>query len=402
MKKNEFDATPSALGYIYQVRYALLLALKKISEVNDPDDCFISIEKLDDIAFEEKGDPVELLQAKYHGSPGNLTDRSADLWKTVRVWSEIIVNKKTAFEEATFTLLTTESAMPGSIASNLGIDEGTIQRNVQAALDAMREIAQETGNETNKKGYEAFAALEPWQQKNLLRSVYVIGNSPDILDVEKKIKRRIRLSASGHHVDAFTIRLEGNWFKRVIEVMSSDDQSAINIGELVNIIDDLRSQFLPGNLPSDFDDIDPKDIDVENDERTFVEQLRLIGATNRVIRNAIINYYRAFEQRSRWSRENLVKPGELQKYLNRLKDEWENQSSLVEMNHDFSQIQEKIASGQKLYAVCQGDSALPIRPEFKSAYVSRGSYHTLSDNKDIGWHPDYMVLLEPENDQGVA
>ena len=154
MKKNEFDATPSALGYIYQVRYALLLALKKISEVNDPDDCFISIEKLDDIAFEEKGDPVELLQAKYHGSPGNLTDRSADLWKTVRVWSEMIVNKKTAFEEATFTLLTTESAMPGSIASNLGIDEGTIQRNVQAALDAMREIAQETGNETNKKGYQ--------------------------------------------------------------------------------------------------------------------------------------------------------------------------------------------------------------------------------------------------------
>ncbi len=45
MDKNVFDATPSALGYIYQVRYALLLALKKISEADDPDDCFISIER---------------------------------------------------------------------------------------------------------------------------------------------------------------------------------------------------------------------------------------------------------------------------------------------------------------------------------------------------------------------
>lgn len=398
--KNIFDATPSALGYIYQVRYALLLALKKIAEANDPDDCFISIEKLDDIAFEENGDPVELLQAKYHGSPGNLTDRSTDLWKTVRVWSEMIAKPGVALEEMAFTLLTTQSAVSGSIANHLGTDEET--RNVPAALVAMRSIAQESENVTNKKAYAAFTALEPWQQEGLLKSIYVIGNSPHIIEVEEKIKRQIRLSASAQHVDAFTSRLEGLWFKRVIEVMSSDEQSAISIGELVSIIDGLRSQFLPGNLPSDFDDIDPEEIDIENDERIFVEQLRLIGANNRVIRNAIINYYRAFEQRSRWSRENLVKPGELKKYLNRLKDEWENQSSLVEMAHDFSQEQQKVVSGQKLYTVCQVDSALPIRPEFKSAYVARGSYHTLSDNKDIGWHTDYIDLLEPANDQGAA
>lgn len=88
--------------------------------------------------------------------------------------------------------------------------------------------------------------------------------------------------------------------------------------------------------------------------------------------------------------------------MNRLKDEWENQSSLVEMAHDFSQEQQKMASGQALYAVCQGVSAFPIRQEFKSAYVARGSYHTLSDNKAIGWHTDYLDLLEPVNDQGAA
>jgi len=312
----------------------------------------------------------------------------------------MIANQDVTLGEATFTLLTTESAVPDGIASYLGADEGA--RNIQAALIAMRSISQESENVTNKKAYEAFTALEPWQQEGLLNSIYVIGNSPHIIEVEEKIKRQIRLSASAHHVDAFTSRLEGLWFKRVLEVMSSDDQSAISIGELVNIIDDLRSQFLPGNLPTDFDDIDPEDIDIENDERTFVEQLRLIGASNKVIRNAIINYYRAFEQRSRWSRENLVKPGELQKYLNRLKDEWENQSSLVEMAHDFSQEQQKIASGRNLYAVCQGDRALPIRPGFQSAYVARGSFHSLSDKMDIGWHTDYINLLETVNDQGVA
>lgn len=399
-EKNIFDATPSALGYIYQVRYALLLALKKIAEANDPDDCFISIEKLDDIAFEENGNPAELLQAKYHGSSGNLTDRSADLWKTVRVWSELIVSHEVSPNEAAFTLLTTESALPGTIANYLGTNDEA--RNIPAALIAMRGISQETQNATNKKAYDAFTALEPWEQEGLLNSTYVIANSPDIIEVEEKIKRQIRLSASAQHVDVFTSRLEGIWFKRVIEIMSSDDQSAISIGELVNIIDDLRSQFLPGNLPSDFDDLDPEEIDIENDERTFVEQLRLIGANNRVIRIAIVNYYRACEQRSRWSRENLVKPGELKKYLSRLKDEWENQSSLIEMAHDFSQEQQKVAAGLVLYTACQGNSALPIRPEFKSAYVARGSYHTLSDDKEIGWHTDYIDLLNLTNNQGVG
>lgn len=116
----------------------------------------------------------------------------------------------------------------------------------------------------------------------------------------------------------------------------------------------------------------------------------------------MINYYRAFEQRSRWSRESLVKPGELKKYEDLLKDEWEQRSSLMEMEYDLSQEQEKIVSGKQLYQVCQIDGAKPIRPEFKSAYVARGTYHDLSDNKKIGWHPDYKDILQSANDEGVA
>lgn len=395
-----YDASASALGYIYQVRYALLLALQKVSEVNDPDDCLISIEKLDDIAFEQGGNPSELLQAKYHGSPGNLTDRSSDLWKTIRIWSEMIADTSKPFEAATFTLITTESAATASIAACLSVNEG--ERSISSALETMQEISAETGNKTNAAAYKAFASLESWQQRKLLNSIYVIGNSPTILEVESKIKRVLRMSASDQHVDAFSTRLEGVWFKRAIEVMSTDSEKGIGLGELRSVLDDLRSQFLPSNLPSDFDEAQPEYIDIENDDRVFVEQLRLLGASDKVIKLAIMNYYRAFEQRSRWSREGLVMPGELKSYMNSLEEEWENHSSLLEMQHDLSKDNEKIASGLKLYTVCQTDGAKPIRAEFKSAYVARGTYHDLSDKKKIGWHPDYNNLLQPVNDEGAA
>src|SRR6266446_8657025 len=59
---SDFSAAPSALGAI-------------------------SIEKLDDVAFEEDGEPKQLLQFKHHViNSATLTDSSTDLWKTLRVW----------------------------------------------------------------------------------------------------------------------------------------------------------------------------------------------------------------------------------------------------------------------------------------------------------------------------
>lgn len=397
---NQFDATASALGYIYQVRYGLLMGLKKIQEVDDPDNCLISIEKLDDIAFEESGNPTELLQTKYHGAAGNVTDRSSDLWKTIRVWAEMYSNPETDFEAITFTLITSETTPDESIASMLGVDQE--KRDTNAALERMRSISKETSNKENSSGYSAFTRLDEWQQKSLVNSIYVIGNSPSILKVEEKIRKQVRLSVSSNFIDAFITRLEGVWFKRNIEIMSADDQNGLSLGELASIVDDLRSQFLPGNLPSDFDDDIPEIIDIENDGRAFVEQLRLINATDRVIRLAIINYYRAYEQRSRWSREGLVNPGEIKKYLSRLQDEWNNQASLLEMGGDLSEEVGKLAFGKELYHACQTQGIIPIRSEFKPAYVSRGTYHCLSDDLKIGWHPDFESLLESANDQGAA
>jgi hypothetical protein len=74
---NRFSAAGSALGYIVQVEYALLLALQKM----DDDVSFrVSLETADDIAFEYEGSPVELWQTKHHiHRQGSLGNASPDL-----------------------------------------------------------------------------------------------------------------------------------------------------------------------------------------------------------------------------------------------------------------------------------------------------------------------------------
>jgi hypothetical protein len=87
-----FDASPSALGYLHQCRCALLLALQR----DDIPDFGLSIEKLDDVAIHAPSSVtaavVELRQHKLHLSrQGNLGDKSPDIWKTLRVWSEAVL-----------------------------------------------------------------------------------------------------------------------------------------------------------------------------------------------------------------------------------------------------------------------------------------------------------------------
>lgn len=87
--QDKFSARASALGYYYQVRYALFVLLFK---GQDEPNLEMSIENLDDISFEKEGTPLELLQTKHKiNSIASLSNSSSDLWKTLRIWSTAIL-----------------------------------------------------------------------------------------------------------------------------------------------------------------------------------------------------------------------------------------------------------------------------------------------------------------------
>ena len=123
-----FSANEPNLGYLYQVRYGLLLI---VSEQNE--EAKLLIEKIDDISIET---PVKLgvYQTKLHiNSVANLTNASTDLWKTIRVWSEGIRNGQLNPDNCLFNLITTAAASEDTIPSKL--KQGTKDtRNVDEIL----------------------------------------------------------------------------------------------------------------------------------------------------------------------------------------------------------------------------------------------------------------------------
>jgi hypothetical protein len=106
-----FSAHAPALGYLHQARYALYLLLKS------PEESELSIERFDDVTFERDGTPQELIQVKHHTKVASLTDASSDLWKTLRIWSTYLSEKKIALPGTLLTLVTTGTSPDDSIAN---------------------------------------------------------------------------------------------------------------------------------------------------------------------------------------------------------------------------------------------------------------------------------------------
>lgn len=383
----DFSATDSVLGYLYQVRLALLSSLRRLSR----DVSFtIYFETLDDVVFQEAGTPVELLQLKHHCErAANLTDTSPDLWKTLRVWME--GRAKTAIPaDGQLFLVTTSAVGAGSAASMLLAEK----RDVAEAAKRLANTATTSTNQTNAPAYTLFRGLCDEARIQLLESVIVVPHAPPIDVTGSELRQEVRLSVRRQHVDSFLSRLEGWWFGRALRQMIDSETSPIQSNELEAELDDLREQFKLDALPVDQDILDAE-VDAEAYENAiFVHQAKLTGVGNRRVLAAIRDYFRAFEQRSRWMREDLLLVGELDRYEQYLREEWELEFDRVadEFGEDTADDLKRRAA-QTIYTWVE-KSCFPIREQVKYPSMSRGSLHILADRLRVGWHPDFKDRLQ--------
>lgn len=383
---NPYSANESALGYLYQCRLALWYALSRLRDCDDVD---IAIESLDDVTFSVQGKPEELLQTKHHlSAKASLTDACPDLWRTLRIWAS---QMQLIRDGVRLFLITTATASPSSAAALLRDDSN---RAVLPAHKKLMTTVATSTSQSNKDAYRDFNALPMEDQAALLNAVTVIDASPNVLDVREKIERELRLAARPKHLGPFTERLEGWWYGRVVQNLAHKDNGAILARELRSQIDDLREQFRQDNLPIDFENVFPEeDVVKAMLGKPFVEQLRLVALADPRIRHAVTDYYRAFEQRSRWLREDLLLVGDLEQYETRLVEEWERAFERIKQNHEVEEEPKKAVAGRAVFDWAE-NANIYIRPQCQQPYIHRGSFQILADKLKIGWHPEFLARLE--------
>lgn len=383
------QASEQMIGYLYQVRFSLALLLD-----DDNPNSQISIEKFDDIAFSQDGEPRQLIQLKHHVQKhGNLSDSSTDLWRTLKVWIDTIKKSPEILNEAKFLIITTAIAPDNTASSYLKDNE---IRDVNIAYQKLKVVSDKSENKEHKKYYDAFSGMEESIMKKLLSQTYIIDKASKITDVEKTFRKQIRYSCVPKYEDPICQRLEGWWYKKAIEALCSDKPIFVTQSQVRTLIVSISQEYTDENLPIDIFDIeDFQEGDLGTDEKVFYEQLKLISIGNRRMQMALRDYYRAFRQRANWIRNDLLYINELEKYEERLIDEWEH--SFAAMEDDLAQCvgvteNEKIKEGRKLFSDIEKRD-IRIRPKCQEAFVMRGSYHILANQLRVGWHKDFYERL---------
>lgn len=384
-----FGAAPSMVGYLYQVRLALLWAIRR----SRTSDFVVSLETLDDVSFEVGGEPLAVLQAKHSlKATANLTDLSAELWKTLRIWLVGLASGEIPLGTARF-LITTAAVAPGSACAALCI-EGQ-DRKVAEAANRLKHAAISSTNSELKPAFEAYLALDETAREALLTQVYVIPSQPDAVEITEQLQSELYYVSLNHQALSVQM-LEGWWFKRVLnELVHRGD--GIPSAEIEAQISDIRESLKPDALPID-EDLDALMVALEKlpefADRPFYKQIELIGGSQLRIRNAINSYLQAFRQRSAWTRHDLLFDADLDKYDRRLQAEWELQYGQVcdELGPDATDS--VMAQAGRAILKWAEDAHIPIRSGVNVPWVCRGSLHMLAEDMRVGWHPQFETRLK--------
>lgn len=383
------DASAQALGYLYQTQCALLLLLE-----SDDTDTKICIEKFDDISFHNDNGPEKLIQVKYHSNKGNITNSSIDFWRTIKVWIDCIKKDYQLLEKTSFYIITTNNIAENSIIEKIKNKTAT----VDVIYDSLKKIAEE-GKKTIKdnsllfKYYDSFINFDDLLLKNLIDKINITSDFSKPAGINKKILQKIRICTTQKTENIVFGRLMGWWYKKMIVCLESIDPIFISYDELRREIVSITSELSDENLPNDVTEKEIEAIKQTNDVKTLITQLEIIDSKKHRINNALKTYYQSCALRSKWIRESLISPDEIDNYDSRLSNEWEYQFGEIIDNIDdnTTEIQKKDA-GKGLYSTLMNKN-IPIRKNVNDTTISRGSFNSLANEKKIGWHPDYKQLI---------
>ncbi len=393
---DKYSASEQSLGYIYQARLALLHLLQ-LSEGTA-----VFLEKDDDLDFID-GDGCKSLASLKHKAIGDkLTDLSTDFWKSVNIWLARYKRDGGAASNLRFFLFTTGTVSSDSFLTHLLPDQSVAPGGVSTLTELADAALAESTSKLIAPIAMAFNKLSDPEKQDFLERILILDGSPRISDIPSIIRDKHMRSIRREHREFVFERLEGWWADAVINQLTGATTEGIFGYEVSDKLSNFAEEYKTDNLPITFRGKEPAEgIDTEADPRLFVAQLREIGISSNRIRSAILDYYRAFEQRSAWARENLLVSGEVEEYEDRLTDEWNRYKDVAfEKLTDDSAEDVLREAGKILYNWAEFDTgkfdSLRIRARVTEPYVLRGSFHILADSAPeprVYWHPRFLERL---------
>lgn len=395
-KKNVSDNTHAAenlYGYGLQVRQMLYELL------NCEKDCTVSVEKFDDVGVENDMTKKAIQTKSALSSRNPISNMSVDLWKTLYNWLNALIENELEMGSALFTLVINTNKR--SEVTDLMINAND-KSNADKSYNKIRNMFfDERGMyKKNNKTIEIYVRTF-FNEKYKNYAIYIIEKF-NLVVMDKSHTQKIYddFCAKTYlpvEIQEFAFDKILGWIDRITSIQVEQGKvMQITKTEFNNKLIIFQKKINQDRYVSIIDKPTKEDILVEsNKDKIYIKQLKIINLSEDDCLEAITDYLTACCNKSIMAKAGNINEEILDEYNNDLKDQWKIKKRKTELDHAEY---EDVKKGQYLYWECQEyeiTNSVVVMPR----KVMSGCYHELSDQKIIGWHPEYLKILGEDDDK---
>ncbi|MCA1050988.1 hypothetical protein LCM14_14315 [Priestia aryabhattai] len=356
----------------------------------------VSLEVFDDIGTENNSGKKIAEQGKSALVGNPIADRSKDLWKTFSNWIDSI---KTGILDVNRTSFEIYVSHPknGNIVRKFS-DAKTIEEAKDAISFAKRELWGEAPEYEKKENValsiqeyvsDVFLYDETTVYKLIQNFSLNCGSNSPQTDLRELMNKYL----CPDEIIDYVLEWSLGWVKRKTDMLLEKSLPAIiQVNDFRSEVrsfirkHDRRTILASVSISQDQDIIEGNLKELS----TYIKQLELINSKYEDKYSAVNDFLRAGIDRSYWAENSLVHESSFDEFEDSLTREWSNSNEEIEIMHtDKSEI----VRGKLLYLKCKRLEKHLEGLEVPDHFVP-GCFHALSDERVIGWHPNYKTQLE--------
>ena len=389
-------------GYLLQTRHALFELISHDSNR------VVSVEAYDDVAF-ENDDTLVAEQLKSVLSDNNpLADRSVVLWKTIYNWSTYVsrgtLGKKKL--ELRIVVAASHEIRPGSIVSNFA-NAKDIEQAKEALQYAKNElVGTDDSPKIPSKGIKEYIdyCFAEENETYVLTVIKLLSIELHNRDYDNKLKERFFAQPIPVEYinELFTYML--GWVEEQIHLQTQKNQPAFL--STTDYINELRAQIQRYDVNkilvavSTIPDTTKTHEEVAQ-RSSYIRQLEFIDMGYTEMFEAASDFLRSQVEKTEWGKRGLVTQDSIADYNDTLCRIWQSKRRIAAIQFKG----DGVVAGQYTYSECKSQvinqrlQGCDVPPFFGS-----GCLHELANKPTttpkIGWHPNYIQLLNEEGSDG--
>jgi len=358
----------------------------------------IFLEVLDDISVENSAGAVLLEQDASALTYNPVGDKSEKIWKTLLNWVLAVESGDVDPTKTNFVLFVLQPKDKGPIVTKLHAVKDSTQAVV--FLSELRSFIKQTESDSKQKG----EPLPQW-----LRTAKKVAKKPDATLANVIVRTAIEFG-SGAPVDEILGVLNKHPIKPDLRI----DVAQKLLGWAQDRLTKQISQKIPARVCyDDFHPVYVRTVQIYSGghlplppfskvpgeaalidlirSSKFAEQMRLVQCGDDFLIEAAIEFMRAAEERTLWCQKGeVVSRQSFDDFDKAITAYWRKKKQITETAYKHQPAEER---GKLLWAECALHRE-KLEGRDTPDFYTPGSFHTLSNEMRLGWHPDYEKLIK--------